>query len=347
MALQRGGNLGMMRDFGGPMQEVQVSSRFALTQGDPRAHLDDFATAVAEGLSRPQKSLPCRFLYDEVGSELFEEICDLPEYYLTRTEHALLERRADEIAALLPNPVALAELGSGSSSKTRLLIDALLRRQSALRYVPVDISRTALEDAARSLLSDYDALQVHAIADEYTAGLHHVHAETERPLVIAWLGSNVGNFERSAAAGFLAGVRGQLEARDRLLIGIDLRKDADALEQAYDDAAGVTARFNLNLLGRINRELGGHFDLDRFAHRAVYRVEEGRVELGIHSLEDQEVEIAALDSVAKFEKDEMIHTEDSYKYSLEEIDTLAAASGFEVERRWLDPAGAYSLNLLA
>ena len=322
-------------------------SRFELTPGDPRAHLDSFATAVTEGLSAPRKSLPCRFLYDEIGSDLFEEICDLPEYYLTRTEHWLLERYADEIASLLPKPVALAELGSGSSSKTRLLIEALLRRQRALRYVPVDISRSALEDAARSLLSDYERLEVRAIADEYSNGLRHVHEETEQPLVIAWLGSNVGNFDRNAAAGFLAGVREQMTPTDRALIGIDLRKDPRVLEQAYDDPAGVTARFNLNLLGRINRELDGRFDLDRFAHRAVYRVEEGRVELGLQSLEDQEVEIAALDCVAKFAKNETIHTEDSYKYSLEEIDQLADASGFQVEHRWLDPAGSYSLNLLA
>jgi dimethylhistidine N-methyltransferase len=335
----------MMRDLGGPVQAVQTSSRFALTQSDRREHLDNFASAVEGGLSGRSKSLPCRFLYDELGSELFEEICDLPEYYLTRTERALLERCADEIAALLPNPVALAELGSGSSSKTRVLIDALLRRQRALRYVPVDISRSALEDAAQSLLSDYDALEVHAIADEYEEGLQHVRAETERPLVIAWLGSNVGNFGRPAAARFLASVRRQLRADDRMLLGIDLRKDPHVLELAYDDPAGVTARFNLNLLDRINRELDGHFELDRFAHRATYRKDEGRVELGLESLQDQEVEIEALERVVKFAKGEAIHTEDSYKYSLSEIDDLAASAGFRVEQRWLAPENAYSLNL--
>jgi L-histidine N-alpha-methyltransferase len=336
----------MMRDFGGSVQAM-TSARFALTQSDPREHLDSFAAAVEGGLCGHPKSLPCRFLYDEVGSALFEEICDLPEYYLTRTERALLEDCADEIAALLPNPVALAELGSGSSSKTRLLIEALLRRQRALRYVPVDISRTALKDAARALLSDYDALEVHAIADEYEEGLRHVRAETERPLVIAWLGSNVGNFERRAAARFLAGVCRQLRPTDRLLLGIDLRKEAHVLERAYDDPAGITARFNLNLLDRINRELGGRFDLDRFAHRAVYHKDEGRVELGLESRQDQQVEIAALGRVVKFAKHETIHTEDSYKYSLAEIEALAAGAGFRVAQRWLDGAQAYSLNLLA
>lgn len=334
----------MMRDFGGPVQAIE---RFALTQSDPHEHLGSFAEAVEAGLGEYPKSLPCRFLYDRVGSELFEEICELPEYYLTRTEHALLESCADQIAALLPNPVALAELGSGSSSKTRVLIDALLARQQALRYVPVDISRTALEDAAQSLLSDYDSLEVHAIADEYEEGLRHVHAETERPLIIAWLGSNVGNFDRNGAARFLSGVRDQLRPVDRLLLGIDLRKDAHTLELAYDDPAGVTARFNLNLLGRINRELDGNFDLDQFAHRAVYRKDEGRVVLGLESLEDQEVEIAALDCVVKFAKHETIHTEDSHKYSLDEISVLAAAAGLRVQQRWLDDDALYSLNLLA
>jgi dimethylhistidine N-methyltransferase len=326
---------------------MQIDARFALTEADPREHFDSFASAVEEGLCEDPKSLPCRFLYDEVGSEIFEEICDLPEYYLTRTEHALLERHADEIAARLPNPVALAELGSGSSSKTRLLIEALLRRQRELRYVPVDISRSALEDAAQSLLGDYDELEVHAIADEYEEGLRHVRAESGRPLVIAWLGSNVGNFDRSAAARFLAGVGGQLRPDDRLLLGIDLRKGARVLELAYDDPAGVTARFNKNLLGRINRELEGRFDLERFAHRAIYRSDQGRVELGLESLADQEVEIGALDRVVRFAKHEFVHTEDSYKYSLAEIDDLAAKSGFRLEQRWLDERARYSLNLLS
>lgn len=336
----------MMRDSGGPVQEEPVA-RFALRQSDPREHLDSFASAVAEGLCEDPKSLPCRFLYDEIGSGIFEEICDLPEYYLTRTEHALLERCADEIASLLPDPVDLAELGSGSSSKTRVLIEALLRRQRSLRYVPVDISRSALEDAARCLLADYDALEVHAIADEYQEGLRHVRSERELPLLLAWLGSNVGNFDRDAAARFLAGVREQLRPDDRLLLGIDLRKSARVLELAYDDPAGVTARFNKNLLGRINRELQGSFELEHFAHRAVYHRDEGRVELGLESLRDQEVEIGALGRVVHFEKHETIHTEDSYKYSLAEIDDLAAKSGHRIVQRWLGAGLAYGLCLFA
>ena len=326
------------------MRRSQVSSRYALTEADPHRSLDSFAAAVEAGLCARPKTLPCRFLYDERGSALFEEICKLPEYYLTRAEHQVLTDHADEIAAAFSTPVALVELGSGSSTKTRVLIEALLRRQPRLRYVPVDISRSMLEETAEALLEDYGALEVHAIAGEYQEGLRHVRSET-RPKVIAWLGSNVGNFERRNAARFLRGIRDVLSESDRVLIGIDLRKDRERLERAYDDRGGVTARFNLNLLARINRELDGSFDLDRFTHRAEWREQEGRVKLGLESLVAQEVTIKAIDRVVRFERGEHIHTEDSFKYSFAEIDDLADAAGLALEQRWLDATGAYSLNL--
>ena len=326
------------------MRSSQVSSRYALTEADPHRSLDSFAAAVEAGLSARPKTLPCRFLYDERGSALFEEICKLPEYYLTRAEHQVLTDHADEIAAAFSTPVTLVELGSGSSTKTRVLIEALLRRQSRLRYVPVDISRSMLEETAEALLEDYGALEVHAIAGEYQEGLRHVRSET-RPKVIAWLGSNVGNFERPNAARFLRGIRDVLSESDRVLIGIDLRKDRERLERAYDDRGGVTARFNLNLLARINRELDGSFDLDRFTHRAEWREQEGRVKLGLESLEAQAVTIKAIDRLVRFERGELIHTEDSFKYGFAEIDDLADASGLALSQRWLDTAGAYSLNL--
>ena len=328
------------------MRRSQVSARYALTESDPYEDHESFADAVGAGLGSRPKTLPCRFLYDEQGSELFEQICELPEYYLTRAEHQLLTDHADDVVAMLPAPVALAELGSGSSTKTRLLIEALLRRQGGLRYLPVDISRTMLEETAEALLADYQSLEIHAIAGEYQQGLRHVRGETRVPKVIAWLGSNVGNFERPAAARFLRSIRDVLAEDDRMLIGVDLRKDRDVLESAYDDTAGVTARFNLNLLGRINRELDGEFDLDRFAHRAEWQERAGRVKLGLESLQAQAVPIKALDRVVRFERGEFIHTEDSFKYSFEEIDALAASAGMKLQHRWLDATGAYSLNLL-
>jgi dimethylhistidine N-methyltransferase len=328
------------------MESQPVSPRYALTESDPHHELDAFATAVASGLGAQPKTLPCRFLYDERGSELFEEICELPEYYLTRAERRLLARHADAIAARLPTPVALAELGSGSSSKTRLLIEALLRRQPRLRYVPIDISRSILEESAEALLADYRGLEIHAIAGEYQDGLRHVRGDTRAPKLIAWLGSNVGNFDRHSAARFLRGIREVLTGADRLLVGIDLRKDRARLLRAYDDAAGVTARFNLNLLGRINRELDGGFDLARFAHRAEWREVEGRVKLVLESREAQEVPIRGIDRVVRFEKGEHIHTEDSYKYDFGEIDDLASTAGLALDERWLEETAGYSLNLL-
>jgi dimethylhistidine N-methyltransferase len=321
--------------------------RYTLRESDPHARREDFATAVARGLGSDPKSLPCRFFYDAAGSALFEEICQLPEYYLTRAEHRLLEAHADEMAASVPAPLLLAELGSGSSVKTRLLIDACLRRQPSLRYVPVDISRSMLDESARALLADYPRLEVHAVAGEYQAGLEALQGETSQPKLIAWLGSNIGNFDRAGAAEFLAGVRPTLGPDDRLLVGVDLRKGRDTLERAYDDAAGTTARFNLNLLERINRELGGDFELASFAHRARWRAREGRVELSLVSLRDQEVAIRALDLVVKLRKGELIHTEDSFKYSAAELHEVARVAGLRVVQRWLDPAPGYSLNLLA
>jgi dimethylhistidine N-methyltransferase len=329
------------------MESPSPARRYTLLENDPHSQRTTFAEAVAEGLGREPKSLPCRFLYDEVGSKLFEEICRLPEYYLTRAERRILDTHADEIAACFDEPVLLAELGSGSSDKTRLLIEACLKRQPRLRYVPVDIARSILDESAQALLADYHGLEIHAIAGEYEQGLANLRDETRGPKLIAWLGSNIGNFDRAGAAGFLGRIRGAMTPRDRLLVGIDLRKGRRALERAYDDATGVTARFNLNLLARINRELAGGFDLERFEHEAVWREPEGRVELSLVSRCAQEVAIRALARVVRFRSGERIHTEDSFKYSFAEIAEAARAADLAVARRWLDPSGAYSLNLLA
>ncbi len=323
-----------------------AGSRFSLIETDVEEQWAAFATAVRHGLSQTPKTLPCHFLYDQEGSRLFEEICELPEYYLTRAERAILDARADEIVGGLPEGVILAELGSGNSAKTRLLIEALLRRRDALCYIPVDISREILEASSRALLARYPALEVRAIAAEYGEGLLAVHDEPG-PKLILWLGSNVGNFERPAAQQFLAGVRAAMDPDDRLLVGIDLRKDAATLEAAYDDARGVTARFSLNLLQRVNDELGGKFDLESFEHRAVYEVDAGRVKIELVSRREQRVAIAYLDLEVPFAAGEGIHTESSYKYSVDEIDALAAGAGLRPRARWFDPERLFSLNLFS
>jgi dimethylhistidine N-methyltransferase len=306
----------------------------------------DFERSVVEGLCASPKFLPCRFFYDAEGSRLFEEICNLPEYYLTRAERAILVERAGDIVARTPPGAALVELGSGSAAKTRLLIEALLARDGEARFVPVDISEAMLRESSEVLHADYPSLEILAVCAEYEEGLRRVREAVRGPKLVVWLGSNVGNFERAAAAEFLGRLRGSMKPEDRLLLGVDLRKDREVLEAAYDDARGVTARFNKNLLARINRELRGRFDLESFRHCARYLEEEGRIEMHLVSERAQKVEIAAAGIVVPFERGEAIHTEDSYKYSLEEIDALARRAGFGVEERWLDPEGLFSLTLL-
>ncbi len=326
---------------------MQSAARFSLIDRAPGRDQASFGEALLAGLSAVPKQIPCRFLYDEEGSRLFEEICDLPEYYLTRAERQILEARADELAARFQTPITLAELGSGSSAKTRLLIEAFLRRHGRLRYLPVDISRSILEASAQELLESYGGLQIRAIAGEYAEGLRHVREETERPKLVVWLGSTVGNLDRSEAAGFLKTVGQSLAPADRLLVGIDLRKDPDVLEAAYDDSRGVTARFSLNLLERVNRELGGHFDLKQFRHRAVYHEPEGRVAIDLVSSCEQSVQVDEIGLECELAEGEAIHIEDSFKYSREEIEALTAAADLCVEVCWLDPGERFSLNVLA
>jgi dimethylhistidine N-methyltransferase len=322
-----------------------ASQRYTLIDAVPEE--ESFAEAVAAGLAQRPRRIPCRFLYDERGSKLFEEICTLPEYYLTRAEREILVARADRIAALFDRPIVLAELGSGSSAKTRLVIDACLARHGRLRYLPVDISRSMLESSSLELLERYESLEIRAIASELRTGLHHLGRETSRPKLILWLGSSVGNLARDEASAFLARVRCAMTPQDALLIGIDLRKSRSVLERAYDDAAGVTARFTLNLLERMNRELGAHFDLSAFRHQAVYHEDEGRVAIEIVSLRRQRVAIEALGCEIELEHGEGIHTENSFKYSLAEIDALASAADMRVRERWQDHGGRFSLNLFA
>jgi L-histidine N-alpha-methyltransferase len=321
--------------------------RFTLLGLPAEKRLVRFARDVADGLTASPKQLSCCYFYDRLGSRLFEAICELPEYYLTRAETAILEAHAAAIAALFPGPTDLIELGSGNAAKTRLLIEAFLWRHPALRYVPLDICRTVLEETAQDLLQTYPGLEILAIAGEYQEGLEHLRAVAAPRKLVLWLGSNIGNLERTEAAQFLARVRATLTPADRLLVGIDLRKERAVLEAAYDDPCGVTAAFNRNLLGRINRELGGHFDLRAFRHRAVYNEEAGRIEMYLVSASAQQVAVDHLGLKIGLAAEEVVHTENSYKYSPAEIEALATAAGLYLERSWLDPDGGFQLNLLA
>ncbi|MEE8581708.1 MAG: L-histidine N(alpha)-methyltransferase [Myxococcota bacterium] len=327
------------------MTRLTDSDRYTLLTTADASSLASFADEVESGLRADPKRLPCRFLYDHEGSLLFEQICDLPEYYPTRTERSILLERADELAGRFDEPISLIELGSGSASKTRLLIEAFLRRHRGLTFVPIDISRSVLERSAVSLLKEYAPLEIQAIEGEYEPGLRRRPRDLDQPQLILWLGSSIGNLDRAEAADFLASIRSHLGPRDELLVGIDLRKEASRLEAAYDDALGVTARFNLNLLARINRELGGNFELEHFRHRAYYSEEHGRVEMHLDSRRAQRVRIEHLDLEAGFTAGESIHTENAYKYSLDQIDELAGKAGLRSEARWLDADELFSLNL--
>ncbi len=353
--------------------EVRRSTweRFRLIALPTEARRSAFARDVAAGLTACPKRLSCCYFYDADGSRLFEDICELPEYYLTRAERAILERHAGEIADCFQEPTTLVELGSGNAAKTRLLIAAFLERLGGTgwpptgdtprptpaggqpvapdgvvqRYVPVDICRTVLEDSSLELLQAFPRLEILAVAAEYQEALRHLKSEADRPKLVLWLGSNIGNFARAEAAAFLRQVRATLSPGDRLLVGIDLRKDRSLLEPAYDDAQGVTAQFNKNLLARINRELGGRFDPQHFRHLALYNDPEGRIEIYLVSTRRQQVSIDELRVVVSFAEGERIHTEDSYKYALAEIDELARAAGLTLLNQWSDPDGLFSENL--
>ena len=314
-----------------------------LARRDPLA---GFSEDVRKGLSaHPKRFLP-KYFYDELGSQLFEAICLLPEYYLTRAENEILQRYSDDIVASISGQKTLVEMGSGSASKTRLIIEALLRRQSELLFMPVDISATALENSSRILLQSYPRLTIEAYAADYFAGLAELGKKPRTRTLALFLGSNISNFDRDEALRFLRALRSVLQKGDALLLGADLKKDPAILEAAYNDALGVTSAFNLNVLARINRELGGTFDLRAFKHRAFYNQSEGRIEIYIESLADQHVRIEKLDLDIEFAAGELIHTENSYKYDKTGIAQLAVATGFELSHTWLDSQERFSSNLL-
>ena len=310
-----------------------------------RALANEFAREVRAGLSgNGQKTLPCRYLYDDVGSALFDAITCLAEYGLTRADTRLLTKLSSELAARLPNEVLVAELGSGSGSKTRPILEQLARRQPVV-YYPIDVSRAALDRCEKELST---LGKVVPLEGNYTEGLREVARERARgqSILALFLGSTIGNFEPKAAIRFLVDVRQSLRPGDRLLLGTDLVKPVEQLLLAYDDPAGVTAAFNLNLLGRINRELDADFDLRQFEHVARYIDEEQRIEMHLRSRIHQTVTIPAADLSVDFAPNETICTEASHKFRLEQIPELGRLAGFHLERQWIDCDWPFAENLL-
>jgi dimethylhistidine N-methyltransferase len=305
-----------------------------------------FALEVSAGLTKPgQKELPSKYLYDSVGSALFEVICELPEYGLTSSEERILHQHAAEIVDQLPRPVVVAELGSGTGRKTRLLLEALSRWQSTW-YHPIEISPAALAVLRREL-RDINSISIVGFEREYLDGLCEVAARrsTGEHLLVLFLGSTIGNFEGVAGADFLCSVRRILQTGDSLLLGTDMLKPFQTLISAYDDPVGVTAAFNLNLLARINRELGADFNLQQFAHLAVFNEKTHSVEMHLRSRSRQNVSVPEASISVEFEKDETIWTESSHKYSPEELVGLARHSGFHPQAQWRDQTWGFTENL--
>lgn len=298
---------------------------------------------VRAGLLAVPKALPPKLFYDTRGSELFERITELPEYYLTRTERALLKRCAPEWVGRLA-PRALVELGAGSARKTRVLLDAMRLAGCAERYLPVDVSGEFLAGTARQLGAEYPELEVVPVLADLTDEFE-LPAPLPYPVLHAFLGSTLGNFEPGDAVRLLRTLRRQMSAADRLLLGLDLRKDTVEIERAYNDAAGVTAEFNRNMLHVLNRELGSDFRPERFRHHAFYNTEEHRIEMHLVSEEEQQVRIPGVGVVA-FRAGESIRTEFSHKYERAQVEELLAAAGLGVER-WETERGRYALLLAA
>ncbi len=318
------------------------------------------ASAALEGLSAPPRRLPAWLFYDEAGSRLFDAITELDEYYLTRIERGILARHAEEMIAAAGGGTRLriAELGAGSAEKTRLLLHAAVERQGSVAYEPIDVSASALEGARKRIereiagvrvlprVMDYthgSSLNLNGPANGHGNGSLNGHLR-ERRLVL-YIGSSIGNFEPDEAALLLDRVRAGLIPGDALLLGVDLVKDESILVGAYDDAAGVTAAFNRNVLVRLNRELGGDFEPEAFAHRAVWNASQSRIEMHLESLAAQRVQLTALGITLEFDAGETIHTENSYKYAPGQAEALLATAGFAAVERWTDPQKWFAVYL--
>jgi dimethylhistidine N-methyltransferase len=322
-----------------PMMDAFADLEDSGLDDDGRA---EFARDVIAGLSAETKTLPCKWLYDVRGSELFEEITRLDEYYPTRTELALLGGIAEDLGAALPDGAWVVEFGSGSSRKSDLFLNGLA---APTGYVPIDVAADYLDAAAEALAGRLPHLQVIPVVGDFTAEIDLPRELDDAPVVGFFPGSTIGNFEPDQAAEFLTRARRMLGDGAYMVVGVDLKKDPDILLPAYDDAEGVTADFNLNLLDRINRELNGGFKRDQFAHKVRYDADEGRVEMHLESTVDQSVQIDG--RRFDFEAGETIHTENSYKYAIGEFHAVTGAAGWRPNRHWTDADDLFSIHLLA
>jgi len=303
-----------------------------------------FAEELRNSLLQSKKSINPKFFYDEKGSKIFDEICSLPEYYPYNSETEILKSLEEHILPYLSDEFHLVELGSGSSVKTRLLIDILLKSQNSLEYFPIDISEI-LDQSAKNLCVDYTNLKITGIVDTFENGLDFIEHYDDKPNLITFLGSSFGNFNRTDGMQFLKKISNLMKPNDLFLIGLDLKKNSQILHDAYNDSQNVTAKFNLNILQRINTELDGNFSLDDFEHHAIYDEQNGRIEMYLRSLCNQKVEIPKADISVSFSKDELIHTENSHKFSTSQIESILKDSNLEKLEIWFDSRKYFSLVL--
>ncbi len=304
----------------------------------------DAGSDVIQGLTQTPKTLPTRYLYDDRGSELFEQICELPEYYLTRTETKILQQYASEIARIT-GPCELVELGSGSSTKTRIILDAYQQLGYPMLYVPIDVSAGILESSARQLLADYPSLQVHALAGTYELALAKILPSELPSRIIGFIGSSLGNLTPQESDVFISQITNALQVGEYFLLGVDLQKPKDILEPAYDDSQGVSAAFNLNILEHLNQLFEGNFDMTQFEHWSFYNETENQIESYLRSLRSQSVELRALNLTVNFAPGETIHTEISRKFDLNIIQQQLTAQGLVPLNVWTDPNQWFGLLL--
>lgn len=305
-----------------------------------------FAEDISSSLVADSKFINPKYFYDKKGSELFEKICTLPEYYPTRTEISILKNLQDELPNYLDHTFRLVELGSGTSIKTRLLLDVFTTLQKKIEYFPIDISEI-LTESSELLLKDYVDLHITGIIDTYEGGLEFLKTYDDKKNLIIFLGSSFGNFTPKDGYQFLQKIHSTMKSDDLFLIGLDLVKDKEILESAYDDSQGITAKFNLNVLSRINAELDADFDLNNFAHHAIYNDKDQRIEMYLQSLVNQSVIVSKSNLALNLEKDELIHTEYSHKYRLTQIHDFLTKSGFKIKHTWLDDKKYFSLTLVS
>lgn len=305
-----------------------------------------FAEEISSSLTADLKFISPKFFYDKKGSELFEKICSLPEYYPTRTEVSILKKLQNELPSYLDDSFRLVELGSGSSIKTRLILDIFTKLQKTVDYFPIDISEI-LTESSELLLQDYDDLHITGIIDTYEGGLEFLKHYDDKNNLIIFLGSSFGNFSPADGYHFLKKIHSTMKSGDLFLIGLDLVKEKEILESAYNDSQGVTAEFNLNVLSRINDELDADFNLKNFEHHSIYHEQEQRIEMYLKSLKKQSVIISKSNLSLNLEKNELIHTEYSHKYRLSQIHDLLDDVGFELKHTWLDEKKHFSLTLIS